>query len=178
VLSYAPWTLFLTIFFLLTMVYVSLLLDFKISMRSTETKGHLWCLLIKGQRRNRSFLRIKPSVETKGKKMVKNGLLKLGAVRRWLWMVGHRANRSSWRIPLHGARSRGARFFLVQHTKLRKYAYTKWPPNLPNIHKICQTALRIPNGHKICRNLPFQGPQRCIKIGIFGLQIIPSGNPV
>jgi hypothetical protein len=63
-----------------------------------------------------------------------------------------------------------ARFFLVQLTKTGE--------NIPNDHKIHQIPITftkwpqtIPNGHKIYQHFPFQGPPKCIQMGIFGMKI-------
>jgi hypothetical protein len=72
--------------------------------------------------------------------------------------------------------SRVARFFLVQHTKTGK--------NIPNNHKIYQLATKYtkwqynrPNGHKMNQHLALRDPPKFAQIWIFGLKIMPSGNP-
>jgi hypothetical protein len=51
-------------------------------------------------------------------------------------------------------------------------------PNIPNDHKLYQTAVsytkwpqNIPNGHKICQHFTFQGTLKYTQIWILGLKI-------
>jgi hypothetical protein len=55
--------------------------------------------------------------------------------------------------------------------------YTKWTENIPNGHipnghKIYQMAIKYSKGQKIIDNyIPFQGPQKCTQVGIFGMKV-------
>jgi hypothetical protein len=67
------------------------------------------------------------------------------------------------------ARTRVARFFLVQHIKTGE--------NIPDNHKIYQKALKYTkrpenwqNDHKIYQHLPLQGPPKFTRTVIFGLK--------
>jgi hypothetical protein len=69
-----------------------------------------------------------------------------------------------------GLLNRVARVFLVQTYQNGK--------NIPNDHKIYQTALNItklpkniPTGHKTYQHFPLQGPPNFTQIGIFGFKI-------
>jgi hypothetical protein len=68
---------------------------------------------------------------------------------------------------LVAAKSRVARFFLLQHTKIYQITikYTKWPQHIPSGRKIDQMDIKFTNIFhcKTIKNLP--------KIGIFGLKI-------
>jgi hypothetical protein len=70
-------------------------------------------------------------------------------------------------------RSRIARFFLVQHTKIEKN--TKSKQNIPYGHYRVHTP-NIPNGNKNYQHFPFQDPPKCPQILIFICTIWqPSG---